>query len=364
MKSLLSLSMCCLCFAIFSLPPQSTARTAEKVGTAAASASLQSEEKTTVRSKSAADQLLGEHKLSLQWISWEEFGSAKVVNDNGVYRISGRQEKDSELLTISGVIIEIDENHFIMDGTITTKISYLNSGQSCERQGRLRFHVRAGNSRSWRLSSMKNLCSGLTDYIDIYFTYNDDKPVDKTTSMKGTDADAAKLANIIADAVLQSNLMSRDSGAEVTAEFINDCVKERLATYIEFFCDDLHFPFFAKFFKGQASDYIYLVEEGFSVENRAFFRINGETVIKKADPISALITHEQVARWLNRKFLTEKYTAKKLEQIAHSHYRTLLPKVDGEPVTILSGELANPEHAYKPIGQIRWNGHQFELVDP
>ena len=40
--------------------------------------------RTIVNDQAAAKMLLGKHKLSLQWISWQHFGSATVTNEAAV----------------------------------------------------------------------------------------------------------------------------------------------------------------------------------------------------------------------------------------------------------------------------------------
>ncbi len=41
--------------------------------------------KTDIDNAAAARTLIGRHKLSLQWISWDYFGVATVTNRRGVY---------------------------------------------------------------------------------------------------------------------------------------------------------------------------------------------------------------------------------------------------------------------------------------
>jgi hypothetical protein len=48
-------------------------------------------EKTVVNDPAAAQALAGHHRLSLQWISWEKFGSVTITNDAGLFRIRGHQ---------------------------------------------------------------------------------------------------------------------------------------------------------------------------------------------------------------------------------------------------------------------------------
>jgi hypothetical protein len=49
--------------------------------------------RTTVRDAAALRQLLGQHKLSLQWISWKRFGRATVSDRDGVLELRGEQQR-------------------------------------------------------------------------------------------------------------------------------------------------------------------------------------------------------------------------------------------------------------------------------
>ncbi len=128
------------------------------------------QERTKVNSAAAAKMLLGRHMLSLQWISWDHFGSATVTNTRGVYRIKGEQKGrgNSDFLRIDGAITSIDAKEFTFDGTIITQISHINSGEPCTREGEFVFKI-TGNGKYWRLTQMDNPCDEATDYVDIFF---------------------------------------------------------------------------------------------------------------------------------------------------------------------------------------------------
>ncbi|HMQ04117.1 MAG TPA: hypothetical protein PKD26_09390 [Pyrinomonadaceae bacterium] len=129
-----------------------------------------SQERTKVNSPAGARMLLGKRMLSLQWISWEHFGTATVTNTRGVYRIKGEQKGrgNSDLLRIDGYISSIDAKEFTFQGTIITQISHINDGEPCTREGEFVFRI-TGNRKYWRLMQMDNPCDQATDYIDIYF---------------------------------------------------------------------------------------------------------------------------------------------------------------------------------------------------
>ncbi len=111
--------------------------------------------------------LLGEHRLSLQWISWEKFGTATVVNNDGVLILKGSQHVGDEYLTVEGSVTSIEPRKFTMHGVIVTKIDSINNGQPCKRSGDMTFAI-AGGQKYWRLQEMNNPCAAATDYVDIY----------------------------------------------------------------------------------------------------------------------------------------------------------------------------------------------------
>lgn len=128
------------------------------------------QEKTVVNDVKARAMIVGRHKLSLQWISWDYFGTASVVNRNDVLYLKGEQKsrENSDFVKLDGVIVSIDEKEFVFNGTITTQISHIANGDPCERTGEMTFRI-TGKRKYWRLQEMDNPCDDVTDYIDIYF---------------------------------------------------------------------------------------------------------------------------------------------------------------------------------------------------
>jgi hypothetical protein len=135
-----------------------------------AGSTITAQEKTAVNDANARKMLLGKHLLSLQWISWDYFGAANVVNRKGIYQLKGeqRQRKGSDYVKLDGVITEINAKDFKFDGTIEMQISHINGGAPCKREGEMTFAV-TKNRKYWRLQEMDNPCDGVTDYVDIYF---------------------------------------------------------------------------------------------------------------------------------------------------------------------------------------------------
>ncbi len=134
------------------------------------------ESSTTINDKAAAQKLVGKHKLSLQWVSWDYFGSAMVTNKKcssgtkGCYRIIGEQKGrgNGDYLKINGAILSIDGKQFKFSGTIETRVSHINGGSPCVRAGEFTFKI-TGKRKYWRMAEMDNPCDPVTDYVDIYF---------------------------------------------------------------------------------------------------------------------------------------------------------------------------------------------------
>jgi hypothetical protein len=151
MKNAIALSMLLLLFLASAVPAQ---------------------QKTDVNDRSAAQMLLGRHKLSLQWVSWDYFGVATVKNSRGMYTIAGEQKgrgmSKGNSVTIDGVITSIDAKEFRFLGKIVTLVTHINGGKPCERDGEFTFMI-TGKRRYWRLQEMDSPCDQATDYVDVYF---------------------------------------------------------------------------------------------------------------------------------------------------------------------------------------------------
>jgi hypothetical protein len=132
--------------------------------------SVSAQERTVINDEAAARMLSGKHKLSLQWISWDYFGTAAVTNKAGVYSIKGEQKSraNGDYVRIDGTITSIDPKQFAFSGSIVMRVSHINGGEPCTREGDLTFRI-TGKRKYWRLMEMDNPCDTATDYVDIYF---------------------------------------------------------------------------------------------------------------------------------------------------------------------------------------------------
>ncbi|MDP9499690.1 hypothetical protein ACNGTO_00395 [Bisgaard Taxon 45] len=114
------------------------------------------------------NKLIGKHKLSLQWVSWERFGSVNILRDADGLSIEGTQELNGNFVSLFGKIKVIDEKAFLFTGEIVTRVDHINNGNACTRNGTFEFRA-TGKRQYWRLQQMKNPCDPVTDYVDVYF---------------------------------------------------------------------------------------------------------------------------------------------------------------------------------------------------
>lgn len=126
--------------------------------------------KVVVNDMAVKQRLLGVHRFSLQWISWNYFGKATITEKNGSLFIKGEQRGrgNDDYVTMDGVITRVDAKEFIFDGEIITRVSHINKGELCKRTGEMIFRA-TGNRQYWRLQQIDNPCDQAADYVDIFF---------------------------------------------------------------------------------------------------------------------------------------------------------------------------------------------------
>ena len=138
---------------------------------------LSAPENTVIHDPAAAQALEGAHRFSLQWISWENFGSVTITDEDGLLRIRGHQtlqgtggvSQARQAMTIDGVVTAIDKTRFEFEGELMIRLGRGGEAKDpCFRKGKLTFQYREGNSRSWRLTQQQNPCVDHVDYVDIY----------------------------------------------------------------------------------------------------------------------------------------------------------------------------------------------------
>lgn len=114
---------------------------------------------------------VGRHKITLQWISWDEPGFADISKaEDGWYIIKGEQigKPEEEYLRIDGKIKPVSKTELLFNGTIEMKVLEGNNAEPCLRTGSKVFLTK-GNRKYWRLQDMLNCDKVVTDYVDIYF---------------------------------------------------------------------------------------------------------------------------------------------------------------------------------------------------
>lgn len=122
---------------------------------------------TRVLDRDALDRLLNNKGVTLQWISWDQRGTANArMMGQRVLLTAAQAKTGAGRLFMDGEVTEIGSDHFIFRGTIRIADAP-DPGRRCEATKDWRFAI-TQNRPYWRLREFE-WCDGLTDYIDIYF---------------------------------------------------------------------------------------------------------------------------------------------------------------------------------------------------
>jgi hypothetical protein len=123
----------------------------------------------------AKARLVGEHMLTVQWLSWGGLRDAGklVVNDLGTALAAegeqlGRGENAGDYLKMSGKIVSASKDGFVFEGDILIRVHHNANGEECKRSGAFTFKTK-GARKYWRLQEMDSPCDTATDYVDVYF---------------------------------------------------------------------------------------------------------------------------------------------------------------------------------------------------
>ncbi len=123
---------------------------------------------TQITSERDAKRLRTAQGVTVQWIDWDRRGDVHVSRgSDGVWRINGLQRGDGGRLAVDGVITEIGEDYFLLDGRIVIS-GTPDKGRLCVQDKVWRFEVTQDRTY-YRLREFE-WCDGLTDYVDIYFS--------------------------------------------------------------------------------------------------------------------------------------------------------------------------------------------------
>ena len=122
--------------------------------------------------KAGAEQkLLGKRMFSLQWILFEnakKYGAANITHEETGLYIDAIQELNGNYVTLKGDLTVVSPMEFIVTGELVTRVSHINNGNACPRNGAFTFKA-TGNRKYWRLQEMQNPCDNVVDYVDVYF---------------------------------------------------------------------------------------------------------------------------------------------------------------------------------------------------
>lgn len=123
---------------------------------------------TVIRDRAAAERLMGNGGITLQWIDWDHRGDLDVAMPGGTVFLKGGQRAASGrgTLSLDGYVTEVDRSRFRFHGRIVIRDTP-DVGRVCVRDGDFTFAI-TQNRKYWRLQEMER-CDGLTDYVDIYF---------------------------------------------------------------------------------------------------------------------------------------------------------------------------------------------------
>lgn len=122
---------------------------------------------TRILDRAAAERLRRNKGLTLQWIDWDRRGTARItVDQRGVWRLRGEQANGAARIILDGVVTEIGQDYFTLDGQIAINDAP-DVSRRCLADKTWHFAV-TQNRPYWRLREFE-WCDALTDYIDIYF---------------------------------------------------------------------------------------------------------------------------------------------------------------------------------------------------
>lgn len=126
--------------------------------------------------------VVGKHLLTMQWISWESYGSVDIKKEaDGTLSCRGEQLArkctkgveqgnidNDDYVKLDGTIEIVDKDHLVFTGEIRTKVYHINNGQEVLRSGTYNF-VTKENRKYWRMQELDNPADNCADYVDIYF---------------------------------------------------------------------------------------------------------------------------------------------------------------------------------------------------
>jgi hypothetical protein len=124
-----------------------------------------------INDQKAAQQLLGKHALTLQWIgtagALKDAGTAEVKQQGGEWRLTGRNDAKDGFVSLDGIVTQVDRTTFTFKGKVVTRVEFIYEGKECARDVEVTFE-RKGTRKYWRMYPIDNPCEAVADYIDIF----------------------------------------------------------------------------------------------------------------------------------------------------------------------------------------------------
>jgi hypothetical protein len=132
--------------------------------------------KTEILWDEEAALVMGDHPLvwrRLDKVKGNKRGAVKVVDEGGLWKISGRQQGQTadtkeDYVSVKGTITAITSGTFVVNGEIEFFATKMNKGAACRITGESHFY-RRGSEQVWRLQNGSNPCSGPKEALDITF---------------------------------------------------------------------------------------------------------------------------------------------------------------------------------------------------
>ncbi len=123
---------------------------------------------TRIIDRSAAQRLIANKGLTLQWIDWNTRGHAVVRRERGLWKLRGAQAEAGGpgRLFLDGVISEVGRDYFTFVGKIRIADTP-DRGRLCEMDKTWHFAI-TQRRKYYRLREFE-WCDGLTDYVDLHF---------------------------------------------------------------------------------------------------------------------------------------------------------------------------------------------------
>ncbi len=155
-------------------PPVATTTPAPPPAPAATPAAAPA--KTEILWDEEAALVMGDHPLiwrRLDKVKGNKRGALKIVNEGGLWKISGRHQGQTadtkeDYVTIKGVITSITSGTFVVNGEIEFFAAKMNKGAACRITGESHFY-RRGSEQIWRMQGGNNPCSGPKEALDVAF---------------------------------------------------------------------------------------------------------------------------------------------------------------------------------------------------